>query len=320
MFINVIVCTYNRCQLLSKALQSIVESKVPSSAEWEILVVDNNSSDQTCHVVADFSGRYPGRFRYHLEPQQGLSAARNAGVRMSRGEVLAFTDDDVVVEPDWLWNLTATLGSGEWAGAGGRIVPVWPGVPPRWMPSNILVLGPIVAFDLGRVAVPLNEAPIGANMAFRREAFEKHGDFRTDLGRCGDSLRNGEDSEFGWRLLGAGERLRYEPAAVVHHPVPEDRLRKEYLLSWFFENGRSSVVTSGIPGEGTWSLAGVPIRLFRRLARWSVQWAISIKPSDRFSCKSKVWGIAGTILECYQLSRRGGRTGRRSEPSSGSVL
>lgn len=317
MLITVIVCTYNRCKMLPNALASIAESKVPSSAQWEILVVDNNSRDQTRQVVEDFCGQYPGRFRYLMEPQQGLSAARNAGVRMALGEVLAFTDDDVTVEPDWLWNLTLPLSNGEWVGAGGRIVPVWGGPRPGWLPTN-LQLGPIVEFDFSPTPVPLTMAPVGANMAFRREAFEKYGDFRTDLGRYGDNLRSGEDTDFGIRLLTSGERLRYEPSAVVNHPVPEGRLQKDYILSWFFENNRADVAMLGIPAA-RWFVAGVPVALFRRLARWSMQWLISIKPPDRFYCRSKVWGALGTISGCYQLSRSKRRMQPRPESSSESV-
>src|ERR1019366_3158512 len=106
---TVIVCTYNRCQVLAKTLESVAASKVPDSVEWEVLIVDNNSSDQTREVVEDFCRRYPGRFRYLFERRQGLSSARNAGIRESQSEILAFTDDDATVEPDWLWNLTSAL-------------------------------------------------------------------------------------------------------------------------------------------------------------------------------------------------------------------
>jgi glycosyltransferase involved in cell wall biosynthesis len=179
--ISVIVCTYNRCQKLEQALESIAASEVPDSVEWELLVVDNNSTDQTREVVDKFSRRCPRRFRYLLEPQQGLSSARNAGVRGSEGEIIAFTDDDVVVEPTWLWNLTAALQNGEWGGAGGRIVPVWNRLLPHWLrPRGLLLSGPFVALDLGPEAVPLHQAPVGANMAFRRDVIHKFGGFRTD--------------------------------------------------------------------------------------------------------------------------------------------
>src|SRR5690348_15508289 len=121
--ITVIVCTYNRCRDLAGALDGVAASRMPTSVTWEILVVDNNSTDQTREVVEGFDHRYPGRFRYVFEPRPGKSFALNTGIANARGEVLAFVDDDVTVEPTWLHNLTAELHDGKWAGAGGRILP-----------------------------------------------------------------------------------------------------------------------------------------------------------------------------------------------------
>ena len=120
MRISVILCTYNRCEYLRKVLDSIAGSVLPDSVEWEVLVIDNNSIDQTPEIAKEFVARYPGRFRYISEPRQGKSHALNTGIRESRGDILAFVDDDVTVQPTWLRNLTQTLDGSEWAGAGGR--------------------------------------------------------------------------------------------------------------------------------------------------------------------------------------------------------
>src|ERR1700730_15808052 len=123
MDITVVLCTYNRSKSLASALSSAAALVLPESVEWEILVVDNNSNDGTREVVADFCSKYPSRFRYLFEPQQGKSRALNTGIREARGSILAFMDDDVTVESKWLQNLTSNLNSGEWSGAGGRILP-----------------------------------------------------------------------------------------------------------------------------------------------------------------------------------------------------
>jgi glucosyl-dolichyl phosphate glucuronosyltransferase len=302
--ISVIVCTYNRCRLLAKALESIAASVVPDSVEWEILVVDNSSTDKTPDVVMNLAKTHPQRVRYLSEAQQGKSFALNRAIRESRGEVLAFTDDDVTVEPTWLWNLTAALHGSEWAGAGGHIVPIWGRPLPRWLsPRGLLLSGPFVALDLGPEPVSLLQAPVGANMAFRKEVFTKYGPFRTDLGpRPGTGIR-GEDSEFGDRLLSAGEHLRYEPTAIVYHPVPAERLEKKYLLAWFFGHGYEEVMMSRIPSRAKLSIGGIPVHLFRRLGRWFVQWLLTINPAKRFECRLYVWGVAGAIRASYQLSR-----------------
>jgi glycosyltransferase involved in cell wall biosynthesis len=304
MKITVIICTFNRCESLTKALNSVAASVLPEPVSWEVLVVDNNSSDQTPTVVREFCNRHPERFRYLFEPQQGKSYALNAGIREARGDVLAFADDDAVVGPDWLWSLTSSLHSGEWAGAGGRIIPVWTKPRPSWLSTDDPhTMGPFVAFDQGTESGQLNRPPYGANMAFRKEMFEKYGGFLTELGPRPGSEIKGEDIEFGKRLLSGGERLRYEPCAVVLHPVPECRMKRKYVLRWWFWYGRAEVLQSGLPSDGKWLLSGIPLYLLRRLVRWSLQWMFSIGASRRFPCQRNVWYITGTILACYQSAR-----------------
>ncbi len=302
MRISVIICTYNRCQTLPKALESVAALKVPELIEWEVLVVDNNSSDRTREVVEDFCYRYPGRFRYVLQPLQGKSYALNEGIREARGDVLAFTDDDVIVEPVWLQNLTAALHDGKWAGAGGRVLPERMFLSPRWLAvDGRHASGPLGLFDRGPEAGRLAESPIGNNMAFRKEVFDKHGGFRTDLGpRPGNEIRN-EDTEFGSRLLGAGERFRYEPSAIVYHAIPENRVKKEYFLNWWFDKARTEIRQDGIPPDAV-CFAGVPLYLLSRLIAWTWRWVSAIAPDTRFESKLKLWQVTGYIVECYQLS------------------
>jgi glycosyltransferase involved in cell wall biosynthesis len=304
MKISVILCTYNRCQNLATALASVAASTLSNSAQWEVLVVDNNSNDQTREVVEVSIRQYPGRFRYVLERHQGLSHARNTGIREARGDVLAFMDDDVTVDPTWLNNLTAALHSSEWVGSGGRVLPAGTFLRPRWLGlDGRYGLAPLAIFDLGDEARELTEPPFGANMAYRKEMFEKYGGFRTDLGRCGGSMLSNEDTEFGRRLIAGGERLRYEPSAVVYHPVPENRLQKEYFLGWWFDKARADVREFGTQLDTRWIVAGIPLYFFRRLSVWILRWLVAVQPVRRFSCKLKVWGLVGSILESHHQSR-----------------
>jgi len=300
--ISVVLCTYNRCESLATALQSAAALETPPASLLEVLVVDNNSRDRTREVVEDFVRMHPGRFRYIFEQRQGLANARNAGIRQARGEIIVFMDDDVSVDPEWVKVLTARLRTGEWAGAGGRIVPERKFSPPSWL--SIKNLGGVLAlFDLGDQPGELRQSPYGANMAYRREVFEKHGGFRADLGRIGKNLLSGEDTEFGGRLLAAGERLWYEPSAVVFHSMQEDRLKKKYFLDWWFAYGRTLVrqdgkrpAIMGIP-RGYFSMA----RLAVRLATNTVHWAFAVRPDNRFFRKVIVWMTAGQIAECFDL-------------------
>ncbi|MDE3110532.1 MAG: glycosyltransferase family 2 protein [Acidobacteriota bacterium] len=307
MKITVIVCTYNRCKSVPATLESIAAQTFPEPVEWEVLVVDNNSSDRTAEVVEEVSRRYPGRFRYLFEPRQGLSQARNAGVNAARGDILVFTDDDITVEPGWLESLTSGLDTGEWAGAGGRILRRWTCSPPKWLSIQgryERMAFPIFTFDKGSVQGELDDFAAGANMAYRREVFQKYGYFRTDLGRCGDVLLAGEEVEFARRIRAAGERLRYEPSAVVYHPVEEFQLSKEYLLTFWFDAGRS-----GARIASTRPVWGIPRRYFR-VARMiaslpvkALAWILAVNPSRRFYYKAQVWETAGCLAECMHQWR-----------------
>ena len=303
--ITVLICTYNRQQSLARALDSIAKSRLPASLTWEILVVDNNSSDQTRKVIEEFCGRFPGRFRYLLEPHQGKSYALNAGIGESRGEVIAFVDDDVTVEPTWLHNLAAPILSGEYVGTGGRILMEREYSPPAWLPLNDQrSLAPLVVFDLGTHACDLAEPPFGTNMAFRRSLFDKYGGFRADLGpRPGSEIRS-EDTEFGWRLLAAGERLGYEGSAVVYHEVTKHRLTKRYFLAWFFAKGRGDALEVGVPPNVRWFAGGVPLFLFRRLVNWTIRWVVNPNSAVRFSYRLRVWWLAGQIAEFHRQARQ----------------
>jgi glycosyltransferase involved in cell wall biosynthesis len=308
MKISVILCTYNRCQTLAKALESIAVSRLPEDVEWEVLVVDNNSNDETRAVTEDFCRRYPGRFRYLFEPRQGKSYALNSGIEEAHGDVLAFTDDDVRVDPIWLQNITAALRHGDYAGVGGRILPDRSLKHPRWVaPDSSFSKGPLAVFDLGPEPRPLEEPPIGNNMAYRKCLFARHGGFRTDLGPQPGGVSKNEDTEFGRRMLAAGEKLHYEPSAIIYHPVG-DRVRKEYFLAWWFDKGRSNIRERGIPSDVHWLIAGVPLVMVRRLVVWTLRWMVGIEPAWRFSCKLRAWSNAGMIVECYREKRESGRS------------
>jgi len=304
MDITVVLCTYNRCDCLAAALESVAVSRLPASVSWKVLVVDNNSKDKTREVVESFVLRYPGRFHYAFEAQPGKSHALNFAIRNSTSAVLAFMDDDVQVEPDWLYNLTRSLDNPSYCGSGGRILPERGFIPPRWLASSEQYsLAPLAMFDLGSEPGELKEPPFGTNMAFRREVFARYGDFRRDLGPQPGSEIRSEDTEFGMRVLSGGEHLWYEPAAVVYHAVPRHRVTKSYFLKWWYGKGRGDVREFGSETERHLSLFGVPLVVFRRVAMWTARWVFSLSPAQRFNCRVKVWWLAGRIRESFALSR-----------------
>lgn len=316
---TVILCTHNRCESLRKALASVACIELSELVDWEVLVVDNNSNDQTCEVVDEFCQRYGGHFRYLFELRQGKSHALNLGIREARGDVIAFIDDDVIVDPTWLQNLTASLRDGQWAGAGGRILPQQPLALPNWISlTDRYALAPLGIFNPDLPAGPLSEPPFGTNMAFHRRVFEKHGDFRIDLGPGNGRAhpQKSEDSEFGHRLLSAGNEFRYEPSAAVYHSVPLHRLTKRYFLDWWFDKARADIRAFGIPADTRWLIAGIPLYKFLRFAAWVLRWLVALEPQRRFGAKRTVWVTVGEIEECYRLSRDARRQQNRRHAST----
>jgi glucosyl-dolichyl phosphate glucuronosyltransferase len=311
MNVSVVLCTYNRCKSLARTLRSIAASESANYFEWEVVVVDNNSTDDTRVVVDEFSRQYPGRFRYLFEPRQGKSYALNSGVRSACGQVIAFLDDDVIIEPTWLMSITSSLQTGDWAGAGGRTLLDQPFSPPSWLslkyPGGH---GGIVAalFDFGESPGELKVAPYGTNMAYRKEMFERHGLFRTDLGPSPSrrTPRPNEDTEFGRRLMAAGERICYEPSAVVYHGVTEERLHKKYYLDWWFDYGRALIREKGV-GDPICGFPrhyfGIPKMITITLPVFALRWMRTMNSAERFFAKCLTWSIAGQIAETSQIAR-----------------
>jgi GT2 family glycosyltransferase len=224
----------------------------------------------------------------------------------ARGEIIAFTDDDVTVDPVWLQNLTAVLQGGQFAGAGGRIRAGHDFLPPRWMATSgpFNLASSLAQFDLGDQECVLDKAPFGANMAFRKIMFEKYGGFRTDLGRRGKSLIGNEDTEFCERLMAAGERLCYVPSAVVNHPVYEERLKKKYFRSYWFAHGRSIARQAG-QRLSIWRAPRYCLGDFKRKLRWMSsldrRWFMS--PQGRFFCEVHALHTLGEVVESCRQHR-----------------
>jgi GT2 family glycosyltransferase len=300
--ISVIVCTYNRRTTLAQTLRSLRELRI-DGVDWELILVDNKSTDGTADVLREFAGSSGLNVRIVFEPVQGLSQARNTGIRHASGDIIAFTDDDVLVDPRWLCQLQDTFDKYECAGVGGRIIPLWDAPPPRWLHlegPNSLRHGAIVKFDEGPRVLELRKPPFGANMSFRREVFESVGPFRTDFGKCGSSWMTGEDIEFCLRLLRSGRKIMYAPGAVIYHRVPQAGLRKRFE-SHYLSYGRCQIRLYGLPSHvALWS--GAPRYLYRTLASEAVQWLMSFDRM-RFYHKLQAYEALGMICEARRLHR-----------------
>ncbi|MCS7173069.1 MAG: glycosyltransferase family 2 protein [Armatimonadetes bacterium] len=243
---SVVIPTYNRANTLRLTLRSVLaqQAEIP----YEVIVVDNNSADRTREVVEELERGAPVPVRYVLEPVQGSSAARNAGAAAARGGIVAFLDDDVVAQPDWLMALAGAYAQvpDAWA-VGGRVTLRFSGPLPAWLsPLDGLVASYLSEQDLGdgllRIEYP--RGLISANLSVRREALERVGGFSGRLGRFGNRLLSGEDLELCRRIQRAGGEVYYCGGACVAHLVTPERLTRAFFRRRAYWQGRTEAVFS----------------------------------------------------------------------------
>ena len=241
--LSIVIATYNRSAMLMQTLQSVIEQTLPRE-EWECVVVNNNSTDSTAADFDAFAARYPDyHLRMVLETNQGLSYARNRGIRESEGEYIAIVDDDERIAPEFVASYVALFDDvPDAVAAGGPIVAEYPTGRPRWMSAfterpiaNTMYFGEEVReFPRGRV-------PGGGNMALRRSAVRRYGVFDTSLGYVGESLVGGEESDLFERLQIAEAKYYYVPKAVMYHIIPKEKLTTEYLRRLSYNVGVSQL-------------------------------------------------------------------------------
>ncbi len=232
MKISVIVCTFNRDKYIYNVLASIAGNDFPKS-EYEIILVDNNCTDNTAIEVTRFKKDFPDtELKYVIESHQGLSYARNRGISESDGDILVYVDDDATVNPQYLPALSALFGEyPDIMAAGGPIIPVYEdGTEPSWMNRHLRrLLTGYLYFGKKERSFPMNCYPGGGNAAYRRIVFEKTGKFNTELGRKGNNLSAGEEKDIFDRMTSAGMKFIYTPDAILYHIIPHYKLESAYL-------------------------------------------------------------------------------------------
>lgn len=306
--LTVIVPTYNRAATLEGALRHLT-SQDPVAVRTEIVVVDNNSTDAT----RDVAGRFAGPVKYIFEPRQGLSHARNAGIAAvtsepepaGRDHIIAFCDDDVEVASDWMGVLVREFEAQPEADCiGGRVLPRWAAEPPPWLTRAHWA--PLALQDHGpRPRVFDAASPvclIGANVAFRRDVFERIGLFSPDVQRVKDGIGSTEDHELLLRLYAAGGRARYTPDLVVTAEVPAERLTRAYHRRWHRGHGRFLAVMSTPEMERTrrGRIMGVPAHLFRAAMADLISWiglSIGGRGSEAFEPETRLCFFSGYLQQ-----------------------
>ena len=250
MKVTVAIPTHNRAFYLNQTLDGLMLQDYENS-QIEILVIDNNCTDNTKAVVEAYNNSKI-LVRYIKETRQGLDHARNCAVEASTGDIIIFGDDDILVNPNWVSTMTAAFladSENKIGAVGGEVIPVFPEGLPEWIKEWHAPLG--FRKELG----PLKpkDCPMGANLAFRKSVFASLGLFSTALDRSAGNYFSGGDSEMIRRVRSAGLEVWFSPDGAVKHQMPASRTTYKYVSKHAFDSARSRVIDrSNQPGKMTY--------------------------------------------------------------------
>jgi glycosyltransferase involved in cell wall biosynthesis len=240
---TLLIATYNRAAYLKDTLASIAELRTPRGLVWDVVVVDNNSGDDTREIVAAAAQRLPVPLIYIFERRQGKAIALNTALTAISSSLILFTDDDVRLPAGWLEAAVRPLRERpDIAYVGGPVRPLWGGEPPRWLLDSTRSAGVLATLDYGPQSFCFEDRrliPVGVNMAVRRSIIEAAGGFHAGLDRTGTALLGQGQAEFFARCRRIGARGLYVPDMGLEHLVPADRLAIRYFLRWWFWKGVS---------------------------------------------------------------------------------
>ena len=296
--ISVVVCTYNRCDCILDALNSLARQDI-SKDLYEVLLINNNSTDSTESFCKNFGQQFPDlHYRYMIETQQGLSHARNRGIAEAVGELIVFIDDDAVAEADYLTKLVAFFEHTPNAAAcGGRIYPRFESRRPRWMSHFLVSLTSSINLGNSVKTFTNRQFPVGANMTVRKKMFDKYGVFNPDLGRKGNSMDGAEEKDLFYRMMHGGEKIYYVPDAIVHHYVPDRRLTFDFFKRQAVGIGKSERVRSKNISQGEYAKS-----LIREFCKWGVSFVLfwfyllSFRPAKAWRLLVFRWYVSKGLL------------------------
>jgi glucosyl-dolichyl phosphate glucuronosyltransferase len=335
--VSVLICTYNRARLLRETLAAMREMDPPEGARVEIIVVDNNSTDNTPLVIEEAARVSPVPVIHVSETRQGKSFALNRALEAATGDIIALTDDDVWPDRRWLTRIVLDFRERDVTFVFGKVLPRWSRTPPPelLLPKAQDIWGPLAIVDYGDEPAEYvasctgQRLPIGANLAFVRATVVSIGGWRTDLGKVNNTLISGEDHEIFTRLRRAGLYIGYyDPEIYVRHFVPAARLTRKYFRQWFFWHGKTKALMldelyddldmSTVP-----RIFGVPRFLYRQAALQAARWLRAMTRGDALDTLTEELRLldhAGLFLECWKrrrTRRASGLPGSSSTPARG---
>jgi glycosyltransferase involved in cell wall biosynthesis len=327
MDVTVLIATYNHAEILRGALDALARQETAPGLTWELVVVDNNSGDHTRQVVEEMRARIPAPVRYVFERTQGKSFALNAGIRLIAGDVVCLTDDDCRPAPSWVQASVDALPRWDAEVVGGRILPAWASAPPAWLARDshlkmmlaLLEDAAVREVELGPWERGHGFRIWGANMCVRRTMFDSVGGFDPSRGPIGNKRYIGEDADFVRRAVVADKKVVFDPALLVWHYVPPERMAKRYFRKYAFDRGEGATRVAG--ASTTRHVLGVRPYVVTHLLADGARWLRSLvrRDPEAFCLGLEVLEDCGHLLgyvkkalaagELASLSRRAGKAG-----------
>ena len=294
-----ITCTYNRDKYLGRTIESVCEQTFDPD-NYEIIIIDNNSTDNTSKVCEEFQRKYTDKkILYFKELNQGLSSALNRGIKEAKGEFLVFVDDDETITKEHLQRLDNYLKEYPDAVlAASKVIPQYEKQQPKWMSKfTARLIGGY--FNPGDQVKKLNKTsyPGTGHTIIKKELYHKYGYYNTELGRTGNSLLGAEDKDMFFRLIKNNIECYYFPDIPIYHHIPEYKLTDEFFNKLTYSIGKSEYIRTRSISPKTYRK-----RLFDELIKWGasfVLWAfylLTFSPSKGYKLLQFRWNVSKGLL------------------------
>jgi len=305
--LSVVFSSFNGEKTLPTMLDAFC-SLSPPLGGWQLIAVDNASTDSTRVILESYQDRLP--MSILSEPKKGKNNALNKAIEYVEGDLVVFTDDDVVPKQDWLLQLQSCASTnGDFDIFGGDILPRWPIEPPAWMMAG-LPLGMLYAvtdaewmpgeIDVGNVW--------GPNMAIRKKVFDDGIRYSTDVGPDGsETYMMGSEGDFTRRLGKMGMKAWFCKAAKVEHLIRPNQMTRQWVLNRFFRHGRSSYRYDHQPDSSVPRLYGVERWIYRKLLNEFVAWSYYSLIGQRdaaFRAKCSFNHVRGRFYQAREENKR----------------
>jgi len=295
-----IICTYNRAEYLPQALQALAIQNESSLNYFEIVIINNNSTDNTQQVVQDFVAQHPHlSVIYANEEKQGLSHARNKAIEVSTAPWLAFLDDDAYVDKNYTTELVRFIQTyNEIKAIGGPILLDFLSTPPNWYTPYLgSLLGYFKPYKTSQY-FKKNFYPRGSNMIFHRSLFEKYGIFNPNLGRIGRNMMGSEEKDMFQRIYKGNEKVYYLHTAIIYHLVPEFRTKVDFIKKQAIGVGLSEHIRISQSKHGVFS------KIISESIKWIASFALFVYYSLCFTpakgimlLRFRYWVLKGLLTK-----------------------